>query len=195
MKRLAYLAVSFIAAITLAPSAVTVFANTDDGLPQLHKIRTVSLVPRFGCPDRREVRPAPGLYVSSYSEESKRPELVFEGFCKSADYFSGATAGDDMSLVADLGDIRLEDVSAHLAFNPKNMVSHDAYFSQHVPVADGHTYALVINKSEYRGLVVFHVDDYQPNKSVKLRYAVKEYQLMVARKSAEGFNWTGKNSE
>lgn len=182
--------------VLVAPAAHT--ASDTDGLPSLHKIQSVTLSPSYSCRSKEEFHKGyqtTALFVSRYSQERNSPDLVFDGACKSADYFSGVTAGDDMSLIADLGTMRLEDVSAHLAFNPQNIVGHEVYFSRSVPAAQGHTYALLINKSEFRGLVVFQVDDYQPNKSVKLRYAVKEYQLMVAAKSADGFNWTGKNTE
>jgi len=198
MKRLAYLVALSIAVLTLATKTLTLSANADDGLPVLHKIQTVTLSPSYSCRFNEEFRNgyrSTVLYISRYSQDRNAPDLLFDGACKSPDYFSGVSAGDDMSLVADLGSMPIEDVSAHLAFNPQNVAHHDANFARTVFVAEGHTYALLINKSEFRGLVVFHVDEYQPNKSVRLRYAVKEYQLMVARKSSEGFSWEGKNTQ
>ncbi len=198
MKRLFCLAPLFIIAGALSSQIVSVSAGADDGLPALHKIQSVTLSPTYSCRAKEDFQKGyenTALYLSRYSRESNAPDLLFNGACRSADRFSGSTTGDDMSLIADLGDIPLEEVTAHLAFNPKNIVGHDANFAISALVFSGHTYALLLNKSAFRGLAVFHVDEYIPNKSVKLSYAVKEYQLITKRTESAGFNWEGKNKE
>jgi hypothetical protein len=198
MRRLGYLAAVILGVFATAPKAVTVSANSDDGLPPLYKIQSATLSPSYSCRSKEDFGKGYAntvLFLSHYSKDRNAPDLLFNGACKTADYFEGSTAGDDMSLIADLGEIRLEDVSAHLAFNPTNISGRHANFAMSVLVLSGHTYALVINKRDFRGLAVFHVEEYIPNKSVKLRYAVKEYQLIAKRTESEGFNWEGKNSE
>src|SRR5262249_4958859 len=107
----------------------------------------------------------------------------------------GSTAGDDMSLIADLGDVPLEEVTTSKAFNFKRVHSFDLYsrFVQKVKVQNNHTYALLINKSDVRGLFVFSVVGFVPNEKLELRYAEKETQIQNVRNRPEGFDGSAKN--
>jgi hypothetical protein len=102
-----------------------------------------------------------------------------------------------MALIADLGaDVSVEQLSAHLAFNKQNIHSFPAYsrFAQTVKVEANHTYAVLLNKNSLRGLFIFTVTGYVPNQQVKLKYAVKEYQVVVVKAQSPGFSWEEKNS-
>jgi len=167
----------------------------DLGLPALHKIKRAILSPSFSCRSNLQEYQASVLFLSRYTRRRNSPDLLFNGACGSQDYFEGPHAKDDISLVADLGHIRLEDVSAHLAFNTKNIHSFDLYskFVAEARVQDGHTYALLISTRDLRGLVVFTVVNYVPNQEVDLRYAVEEYQLLNCWAESEGFNWLTRN--
>jgi hypothetical protein len=103
-----------------------------------------------------------------------------------------------MSLVADLGtDIALEELSAHRSFNVEGVHSFEAYakFARAVKVEPDHTYAVLLNATNRRGLLVFTVTQYVPNKKVTLRYAVESYQVMLGRPVASpGFDWERRNS-
>ena len=168
------------------------------GLPELHKIKTTTLAPSYSCRTKQEFRRGyeqTALFLSSYTDDRNAPDLLFNGACGSEDNFQGSTAGDDMSLIADLGSVPLESVTAQSAFNIRNIHSFDLYsrFASEAKVEANHTYAVLINKSEVRGLFVFSVVNYVPNKKVDLRYAVKEYQLLNVRAQSEGFDWGMKN--
>ena len=113
--------------------------------------------------------------------------MLFDGGCGAEDYFEGSTSGDDMSLIADLGTVPLEEVTSSKAFNYSK-------FAEGVKVIPKHTYAVLINKMRLRGLFVITVDSYVPNQRVDLRYAVKEYQVLTVRAASEGFDWKAKNS-
>ncbi len=170
----------------------------DLGLPELHTIKTATLSPSYSCRSKEEFRTGyakTALFVSKYSDDRNSPDLLFNGACGSEDYFEGSTAGDDMSLIADLGSVPLEEVTTSKAFNFNRVHSFDLYsrFIRDAKVEAGHTYVVLINKSEVRGLFVFSVVNYVPNKKVELRYAVKEYQVLNVRSRAEGFNWDMKN--
>src|SRR5260221_352013 len=161
----------------------------DFGLPTLHQINSVILSPSYGCRSEEDFQHGyrdTALFLSQHSKKINSPDLLFNGACKSEDHFQGSTAGDDMSLIADLGKFPLEQVSARLAFNTRHVHSFGLYskFTDQVKVQKKHTYAVLINKQQVRGLFVFTVDDYVPNKSVRLRYAVKEYQLLDTRSKA-----------
>jgi hypothetical protein len=173
--------------------------KTDLGLPELHIIKTVTLSPSYSCRSKEEFQTGynkTALFLSKYSQARNSPDLLFDGACGSEDEFEGSTAGDDMCLIADLGTVPLEEVTASKAFNFRRVHSFDLYskFGKTAKVVPNHTYVVLINKRELRGLFVISVASYVPNQKVDLRYAVKEYQVLDVRAQSEGFNWSAKNS-
>lgn len=87
----------------------------------------------------------------------------------------------------------LEDVSASRAFSLEQVHTYAKYskFVKSANVIANHTYAVVINESDNRGLFIFTVDEYVPNEKVVLRYAVKSYQIVLRGQiRSEGFDWT-----
>ena len=169
-------------------------------LPALHQIREVTLSPSFSCRPEEDLKKGyeqTALFLSDFARRRIGPDLLFNGGCGSEDYFEAATAGDDMSLVADLGaDVQLEDLSASRSFNLERVHRYSAYskFSQVAKVEAGHTYAVLLNERDKRGLFVFTVAEHVPNKLVRLRYAVKSYQVTTGGQAASpGFSWDQKN--
>lgn len=170
-------------------------------LPELHAIKTVTLSPSYSCRSSDAFQKGyanTALFLSVYSKQRNSPDLLFNGACRSEDYFKASTAGDDMSLIADLGEnVSLEEVSASQAFNLKRVHSFAEYskFADSVKVQANHTYAVLLNESDKRGLFVFTVVNYVPNEKVELRYAVKSYQIMPnGRIVSAGFDWEKKNN-
>jgi hypothetical protein len=98
-----------------------------------------------------------------------------------------------MSLLTDLGaGVSVEEVSASRVFNMQRVHTFAAYskFARAVKVEIGHTYAVLLNASNRRGLFVFTVTEHVPNKKVSLRYAVKSYQVIPGGQvSSPGFRW------
>jgi hypothetical protein len=168
-------------------------------LPALHQIYTATLTPSYGCrPPAEFSRGYQGtaLFLSTYSRTRNAPDLLFNGACGSDDYFQASTAGDDMALIADLGtEVPLADVSAHKAFNVRNIAGTDneSKFAQSAPVALGHTYVVLLNKSDVRGLFAIRVTAHERNRSVTLQYAVKQYQLLDVTAQSPGFDWGTQN--
>ena len=169
-------------------------------LPELHTIKTVTLSPSYSCRSSNEFQKgyaSTALFLSAYSKQLNSPDLLFNGACRSEDYFESSTAGDDMSLIADLGEnVALEEVSASSAFNLKRVHSFAEYskFAKSVRVVANHTYAVLLNESDTRGLFIFTVVNYVPNEKVELQYAVKSYQITPGNKIASpGFDWSSKN--
>lgn len=165
-------------------------------LPKLHTIKTVILSPSYSCRSSDEFQRGyenTALFLSAYSKQRNSPDLLFNGACRSEDYFKTSTSGDDMSLVADLGaDVSLEEVSASRAFNLKRVHSYAEYskFAQAAKVELNHTYAVLLNESDKRSLFVFKVVSYVPNRKVELKYAVKSYQIIPnGHIRSEGFDW------
>jgi hypothetical protein len=192
MKRLIFITL----ALLVASSAV---ADQNYGLPELHTIKTVTLSPTYSCRSEGEFGGGyqnTALFLSDYSKRRNSPDLLFNGACRSEDYFEASTAGDDMALIADLGtDVSVENLSAHLAFNKQNVHTFPAYskFARTVKVEANHTYVVLLNKNELRGLFIFTVTKYVPNHRVDLKYAVKEYQLIDVKAESPGFSWEQKN--
>lgn len=171
-------------------------------LPELHTIRSVTLSPSYSCrssDDFLKGYEKTALFLSSYSRQRNSPDLLFNGACRSEDYFEASTAGDDMSLIADLGEnVALEEVSASRAFNLKKVHSFVEYskFVDSVKVSANHTYAVLLNESDKRGLFIFKVVNYVPNEKVELKYVVKSYQIAIKTKAiSPGFDWEKKNDQ
>lgn len=178
--------------LVFATTAIAQPANQEFRLPQLHSIESVTLAPSYSCRSSADFQKGyehTALVLSAYGS----PDLLFNGACKADDYFEASTAGDDFSLIADLGaNVPLADVSASRAFNLKRVHSFAEYskFANSVKVIANHTYAVLLNKSNKRGLFIFTVDEYVPNEKVVLRYAVKSYQIMPSGQiRSEGFDW------
>ncbi len=170
-------------------------------LPELHVIKEATLSPNYSCRQTEEFSHGyenTALFLSDYARQRNSPDLLFNGACGSKDYFQAATAGDDMALLADLGEgVSLEDVTASRVFDLRSVHSLNTYakFSDSVEVKLNHTYAVHINKHHIRALLVFTVSDYVPNKKVALRYAVKSYQVVRIADESPGFDWERKNSQ
>lgn|SRR5215831_12942189 len=172
-------------------------AGQDYGLPELHTIKTATLSPSYSCRPSGTGYQNTALFLSDYSRQRNSPDLLFNGACGSQDFFEASTAGDDMALVADLGrGVDLENVSAHLAFNMQNVHLFSAYsnFAEAVPVQRKHTYAVLLNKSDIRGLFLLTVTKHIANQQVDFRYAVKEYQILDVKGQSPGFDWNKGNS-
>lgn len=195
------LMLSVVAAVALSVMAGGQSSNPSLELPTLHQIKEVTLSPSYSCRTSEEFGKGyagTALFLSDFARRRNGPDLLFNGACGSEDYFQAATAGDDMSLVADLGaGVSLEDLSASRAFNVQRVHSFPEYskFAQAVKVSANHTYAVLLNESDRRGLFVFTVTEYVPNKKVSLRYAVKSYQVTTGGQiSSQGFQWEQRNT-
>jgi len=92
-------------------------------------------------------------------------------------------------MIADLGGVALQSVSATKALNYEGIVGADNSFKSEVPAVAGHTYAVVISKSTIRALYVFHVDSIAPDSSMKITYAVKSYSIQTSQNTVPGFDW------
>ncbi len=181
--------------------AVSVGATNEFNLPELHVIKQVVLSPSYSCRSTEESQTGyaeTALFLSDHSKRMNSPDLLFNGACKGEDYFEASTAGDDMALIAELGrDVTIEKLTAHNTFNLQNVHSFPAYtkFARVARVENNRTYAVLLNKSRVRGLFIFTVVDYVPNKRVELRYAVKEYQVLDVKAQSPGFDWEKENAE
>lgn len=162
----------------------------DLDLPDLHKIKRVTLSPSYSCRSKEDFQKGYAGTALFLSKSSRDPDLLFNGNC-SQDYLEGSTAGDEMTVIADLGKLKLEDLRSAQAFNVQRVHSPELYskFTRIAEIQIGDTYAVLIDKPDERGLFYFTIDGYIPNERLDLRYSVKEYQLLNVRAESPGFNW------
>jgi hypothetical protein len=171
-----------------ADSAATaaVAFKTTPALPTLHKIEEYTFQAPYSCNGSFEKS---ALFLSQYSKTRNAPDLLFNGACGSPLYVEASTAGDDFSLISDLGTVSLDSVSASKAFNYQRAVGHDNTFTQTAQVIEGHTYTVLIAKSEIRALYAFTVESISPTGEMKIKYAVKSYSLHTTKTESSGFDW------
>ncbi len=165
-------------------------ASAFAALPVLHKINTVTLTTSYSC-DGSYYKSA--VFLSSYSKNRNSPDLLYNGACGSPDYIEASTAGDDFSLIADLGDVDLEKVTASKAFNFDRVVGGDNIFKETARVKLNHTYAVLTSKDDIRSLIIYKVISYNPNGELILKYAVKSYSIQRSLEEASGFSWDAKS--
>jgi hypothetical protein len=162
-------------------------------LPKLHEIQSKVFAAPYSCKSMSYERSA--LFLSSYSKERNMPDLLFNGACGSQLYVEASTAGDDISMIADLGDVPLEQVTKSKAINWTRIVGGDNSFKDSQALIEGHTYVVVISKSELRAVFAFKVFGLYPNGSMGIHYAVKSYELQQTANASKGSNWEQGNQE
>jgi hypothetical protein len=164
---------------------------TPPAIPELHKIQEYEFAAPYSCKGSYE---RSALFLSEKSKNRNSPELLFNGTCGSTLYFDGTTAGDDFGLIADLGAVSIESVTASKAFNFKRVVDSDNIFAESAPVVAGHTYAVLTSKRELRALFIVNVQEIFPNGRMRVSYAVKSYSIQTSTTEAPGFEWEKENS-
>jgi hypothetical protein len=161
----------------------------DSDLPELHRIKTITLSPNYGCRTQEGFQKSyanTALFLSSAGKDLNDPDLLFNGACGGKDFFQAHMTVDDLTVIADLGKVTLEELHPYQVFSHvyrRNDQLPESYatFLTVVPVQLGHTYAVLVNKQSVRSLLYFTVVGHVPNQQVDLRYAVQNYQLMTVR--------------
>jgi hypothetical protein len=167
-------------------------------LPELNVIKAVTLSPCYSCRTPEEFARGyeqTALFLTEHSRRRNSPALLFNGFPGGEDYFQVSTAGAEMSAIADLGaGIELAGLTAqqfaHGVHPPGHFGAPLWQFNVRSAVKAGHTYAVIINKGAYRGLLYFTVAAYEQNRRAELRYALKHYEALSVVGSSPGFDWT-----
>lgn len=167
-------------------SAQPITTQSISELPELHKIEVYTFQAPYSCKGDFSKS---ALFLSSYSKKRNSPDLLFNGACNSPLYIEATTAGDDFSLISDLGDVSLELVTASKSFNYFQTVGKDNTFKANMPVVEGHTYSVLVSKSEIRALYVLKIDKLLPNGTMVIRYAVKSYSIQNTVNTSPNFDW------
>ena len=189
----------FAALLAVGPSATPAIQNKTYGPPKLHVINHALLGPAYSCRPKAEFATGyqnTALFVSDFSRERNSPDLLFNGACGSVNYFESSTCGDDMALIADLGpNVPVGSVSASQAFNLRRIAGNEneSRFTRSASVALNHTYVVLINKTDVRGLIVFAVTSFEADRGVELDYVVKAYSIQRPLTQSDGFDWERKS--
>lgn len=176
---------SFFSIAILALSLSAQASGSNSLLPALHKIESYTFNNTYSCGGNYETS---ALFLSETSKQRNSPDLLFNGACGTVPYIEASTAGDDFSLISDLGNIPLEGVSASKAFNTARVAGLDNTFKKTMPVQPGHTYAVLIAKRVVRALYVLRVDQITEGQ-MKIRYAIKSYAIQTTKAEGPGFDW------
>jgi hypothetical protein len=89
----------------------------------------------------------------------------------------------------------LEDLRADQAFNVRlNSMEPLLEFTSEAQVELGHTYAVLVNKADERGLFYVTITGYLQNERLDLHYSVKEFRLTTTTARSPGFDWEKKST-
>lgn len=173
------------------PTTGSALDGIEPALPELNAVRRVTFTHPYSCYGGGGAPSYEGsaLFLSDHARQRNAPDLLYNGACGSTAYLEAATAGDDFALIADLGEVPLDRVTPSMAFNLTQVVGGDNTFTRTAPVIVGHTYAVLISKSDIRALFVLHVESQVADGPMTISYAVKSYAIQETTASAPGFGW------
>ena len=157
--------------------------------PELHVIKKVELKMPYSCEGSYEDS---ALFLTEHTRQYNGPDLLYNGACGTENYIEASTAGDDFTLIANLGDVPIEEVTASKAFNYTRTASQSNIFKTDQEVVVGDTYVVLSSKSDLRSLVVYKVLEHKPDGKLVLEYAVKSYSLHDRIRN-KGFSWKEKS--
>lgn len=161
-------------------------------MPKLHEIQSKVFAKPYSCGGDYKKS---ALFLSSYSKDRNAPDLLFNGACRAELYVDALTGGDDISLISDLGDVPLEEVSKMKAINWTRIVGGDNNFRKSQAVKENHTYVVILSKREIRAVFAFRVFGLYSNGSMGIHYAVKSYEIQETANASKNSNWEQGNQE
>jgi hypothetical protein len=171
------------------PATGTALDGSEGQLPDLHVIQRARFAHPYGCPSGGTPSfEGTALFLSAYARQRNSPDLLYNGACGSPAYLEAATAGDDFALIADLGAVPLDGMTALMALR------HKHGFRETAPVIVGHTYVVLISKSDIRALFVLRVEEQVADGPMTISYAVKSYSVQETAASSPGFDWGAPSS-
>lgn len=170
-------------------------ANVDlNGLPQLHVIKPHVFEVPYSCngTSPSDMKKS-ALFLSEEAKLSGRASVILNGVCDAAPYFSVATEGADFGLIAALGDVPLETVSAARAFNYEKAATKENTFRKVVSFAPNQTFVALVSRTNGRELLVFRVRSAEAAgasfKNIRIEYVVRDYRVFNEVAASSGFDW------
>lgn len=176
-----------ITSLLVAQIASAETAN-DYKLPENGRIQTAILSGSYGCKDAGPFKVL-NLNGEVIDNGNYYPDLQINFACGSTPEFEGT----DLSLIADIGDKKLEDLDYYLSLTPNWQVGQSHNFRKSAPIKENNTYAMVLNTFKFRGLLVFRVISYRDN-ILTIQYATRKYSLIQETQKSEFIDYGKKNS-
>jgi len=167
-----------------APQSSGVERPASSGLPVLNRVRGAMLAPSYSCRPKEEFARGyerTALFLSEESRGRNTPDLIFNGACGSNNYFQVSATAEDFGLIADIGlGKSLAGLSAERALNYTGIAGGelDTRFAPSALVATGHTYVVILNRPEVRGLYALTVTKFEPDRKVEFSYVVLSYATL-----------------
>lgn len=163
-------------------------------LPQLHVIKPHVFEVPYSC---NGTQPSDlnksALFLSEEARLAGRASVILNGVCDAAPYFSTPTEGADIGLMAVLGDVPLETVSASRAFRYKKGMTDDNVFKKIANFSPNQTFVAFLSRTTGRELIVFRVRSAEaagPSfKNVRIEYIVRDYRVFNETGASVGFDW------
>jgi len=181
--------------LLMAAPSISQKNQGDLGLPELHKIQKITLSPSYDCRTPEETAKGyanTALFLSGYSRRMNSPELLFHSICQLTNYFVVRTAGDQLDVIADFGEVPLNNLAPSDVWGLRPTWDSSANFREMVKIQSGHTYAVLINKGDIRGFFFVQVMEHIPNQKLDLEYVVMDYAILREEQRSPGFDWSTK---
>lgn len=161
--------------------------TSDYTLPENGKIKTAILSGSYSC---KEAGPFKVLNLNGETHHGGNyyPELQINFVCGAKPMLEGT----DLSLIADIGDKRLEDLDFYLSLMPKWQTGQSHNFRVSAEIKENNTYAMILNTFKFRGLLVFRVISYRDN-ILTIQYATRKYSLIQETQKSDFIDYEKKN--
>jgi len=164
-----------------------VIRETTALVPQLNVICQHMFASPYGCGGSSYDDSA--MFLSSASSQRNSPDLLYYGNCNSQSLWV-STAGNDLGLIADAG------VGGGLSNLTSTFIDRNGlkfyvspYDGTQVPIKEGHIYAVLTMKDDFRALFYVEVLKYEVGGPLTINYAVKFYEVHEVVEQSPGFDW------
>ncbi len=175
---------------TITAMMISQPAEAAPNLPELNVIKRVTLDGSYSCDNTKEY----GLELVKDVNLIQDADLFLNYACGTRMMFESGYRGAGLSLIADLGPQKLEDLNWMKALSPTWQVGESYNFRKSALVQQGHSYSVVINSRKASGLMVFTVENIDGQR-VTIRYAVRQYALNLSTINTPGFDYEAPNKE
>jgi hypothetical protein len=167
----------------------TVHAETAPGyqLPENGKIKTAILSGSYSCKDSGAFKTL-NLDGETHHNGNYYNELQINFACGSDPELEGT----DLSLIAEIGNIPLENMDYYSSLSPKHQVGESHNFRKAAPLHENMTYAMVLNTFKYRGLLAFRVISYREN-ILTIEYVTRNYSKIRETETSTFIDYAKRN--
>lgn len=159
--------------------------------PPLKAIHEHTFLAPFGCGSTSNI--SSGFFLTNEAQNNNRPHMVLIGDCATKPIFKIVINNPNIGLIADLGNVPIEDVTVPKAFNFTQQGGKDSIFKTEAPMEKNKTYAVLFTEPALRTLMVFKVSetggDDKAYRNIKIRYMFLDYLAQETTHAATDPTW------